>query len=328
MRVIGFIIFFILYLFSPAPALANNPADPVNSSVTATKTTLPADGVTATTITVTAKDSLKNPLAGDHITLTGSPATGLVINGGAEGTGHHTGSADPSGNVYFTVTSKNISPGTVTFTATDVSSVPAIVLGTIWVTFTPSAIASDPSCKDGGPTTAPVLTSAISNAPNEVTLTWTEVGDPVSYYLVAYGTASNQYTYGNPNVGGKGTTSYTVGSLNPGTKYYFIVRAGNGCHPGFFSNELSAVAGVAKAIPAPSLGTRSDSENPTPTPSLSPTIPPPTTPIPTEPPTEFAPPLVADSSATTMWPYIVAALFAFGTLGIGAIIYWKNKRMI
>src|SRR3989344_4880623 len=249
MRIIGFVVFFVLSLFFPTPALANNPADPVNSSVTATKTTLPADGVTATTITVTAKDSLKNPLAGDHITLTGVPATGLVMNGGAEGTGHHTGSADPSGNVYFTVSSKNISPGTVTFTATDVSSVPAIVLGTIWITFTPSAIASDPSCKDGGPTTAPVLTSAVSTSPTQITLTWTEVGDPVSYYLVAYGTASQQYIYGNPNVGGKGTTSYTVGSLNPGTRHYFIVRAGNGCHPGFFSNELSAVAGAIQKTP-------------------------------------------------------------------------------
>ncbi|KKU88224.1 MAG: hypothetical protein UY16_C0011G0017 [Candidatus Gottesmanbacteria bacterium GW2011_GWA2_47_9] len=249
-----------------------------------------------------------------------------MINGGPEGVGHLTGAADAAGKVYFTVSSKNISPGTVTFTATDVSSVPSVTLGTLWITFTPSSIAPDPSCKDGGPTTAPVLTSAVSTSPTQITLTWTEVGDPVSYYLVAYGTASQQYIYGNPNVGGKGTTSYTVGSLNPGTRYYFIVRAGNGCHPGFFSNELSAAAGniITKSTPTPRPEDGQPlAETPTPSPPIPPTK---TAPIPTETPT-LVPALVADSPTTRIFPYIVAVIFALGSIGIAGIIYWKNKSV-
>lgn len=87
------------------------------------------------------------------------------------------------------------------------------------------------------PGSAPVLQSAIAGV-NSVTLFWSEAADPVSYYLVAYGISPNNSTYGNSNVGGKGTTSYTVTNLSGGTSYCFIVRAGNGCGPGDFSNQI------------------------------------------------------------------------------------------
>ena len=101
---------------------------------------------------------------------------------------------------------------------------------------------SSAPCSDPAPGSAPTLVSAISGA-NSVTLNWTAATNPVSYYLVAYGTSPGVYTYGNPNVGGSGTTSYTVNNLSGGTTYYFVVRAGNGCTPGPFSNELSATPG-------------------------------------------------------------------------------------
>ena len=44
--------------------------------------------------------------------------------------------------------------------------------------------------------------------------------------------------FGNPNIGNSDTTEYTVKSLVGGKKYYFKIRAGNGCMPGSFSNEL------------------------------------------------------------------------------------------
>jgi len=44
--------------------------------------------------------------------------------------------------------------------------------------------------------------------------------------------------FGNPNIGNSETTEYTVKSLSGGKKYYFKVRAGNGCMPGDFSNEI------------------------------------------------------------------------------------------
>jgi hypothetical protein len=96
-----------------------------------------------------------------------------------------------------------------------------------------------PVCSDPKPGSTPVLLSAVAGV-NSVTLTWSAASDPVTYYLVAYGVSPNNNTYGNPDVGGKGTTSYTVSGLSGGTTYCFIVRAGNGCMPGDFSNQLCA----------------------------------------------------------------------------------------
>ena len=96
-----------------------------------------------------------------------------------------------------------------------------------------------PECHDQPPGGAPRLISATAGV-NSVTLVWEKAPDPVSYYLIAYGESPGNYLYGNPNVGGPETTSYTVGSLSGGKTYYFVVRAGNGCAPGPFSNELAA----------------------------------------------------------------------------------------
>jgi hypothetical protein len=101
---------------------------------------------------------------------------------------------------------------------------------------TSNSSSNPPVCSDEAPKGAPVLLSVISNGPNSVTLNWSEAPDPVTYYLVAYGTEPGVFTYGNPNVGGKGTTSYTVNNLSGGVTYYFRVRAGNGCTPGPYSN--------------------------------------------------------------------------------------------
>lgn len=103
-------------------------------------------------------------------------------------------------------------------------------------------------CKDKRPSSAPVLISAVADK-DSVKLTWTEAMDPVTYYLVAYSRSETEIEYGNPNVGGRGTTTYTVGRLTKGVKYYFKVSAVNGCRPGKFSNKLSATPGVVKSAP-------------------------------------------------------------------------------
>ncbi len=114
-------------------------------------------------------------------------------------------------------------------------------------------------CNDQKPGSTPVLLSAIPGS-NSVILNWSKASDPVSYYLVAYGISPNNNTYGNPNVGNKDTTSYTVNNLSGGTTYCFIVRAGNGCTPGDFSNQIcttpagGTVTGVAAGFAPGVLG--------------------------------------------------------------------------
>lgn len=110
--------------------------------------------------------------------------------------------------------------------------------------------ATAPGCGDTPPGSAPTLLSATPGL-NFVILTWLEAADPVSYYLVAYGTSPGSLQFGNPDIGGKGTTSYIISGLSGGTIYYFRVRGGNGCAPGDFSNELSATPfGITLAGPA------------------------------------------------------------------------------
>ncbi|MDZ7586281.1 MAG: fibronectin type III domain-containing protein [Patescibacteria group bacterium] len=110
---------------------------------------------------------------------------------------------------------------------------------------------SAPVCTDTKPGSAPTLLSAVAGL-NSVTLTWAEGLAPISYYLVTFGNSSGAQTYGNPNVGGSGTISYVVSNLSGGTTYYFKLRAGNGCMPGDYSNEVSAApsGGLVTGLPA------------------------------------------------------------------------------
>ena len=148
-----------------------------------------------------------------------------------------------AGNDYQAgLTHFDISASMVCGTAPPPSATPSPGGGTV-----SGASTTSETCDDAKPSSAPVLSiSAIGL--NSVVLSWTLAGDPVSYYLVAYGLTSSADQYGNPNVGGQGTTTYTVEGLSGNTTYYFKVRAGNGCTPGDFSNIVFTTTGPGGVV--------------------------------------------------------------------------------
>jgi hypothetical protein len=310
-------IFFSSILFvSPVFASANTN----NSTLSVSSGSIPADGSTTATISITVKDDSNNPISGDTVTLTSTSDTGLVINSGNVGADNATATTNSNGNVTFTVSSNNPNPGTNTFTAADTSDNPSVPLGSnsnVTITFkTPG------SCTAGAPGSKPQLTSAVANGTSQITLTWTDATDPVTYYLLAYGLTSGQYIYGNPNIGGHDTTSYTVGNLAKGTTYYFVVKAVNLCNPGSFSNEISATTtGGVVVAPVTSTDTSLGNQNditPTDTPvPPSPTTPPTATPTPVQ-------TAVAGLSKIKMLEYILIFIVVVG--GTGNFIYWRYKR--
>jgi len=87
---------------------------------------------------------------------------------------------------------------------------------------------------------------SVSSGPQDgqVTLRWNTVPNIVRYTLV-YGKESNKYIYGAVNIGNQNVSSYTVNSLNPGTKYFFKIGAVKECTS--LSSEVSETAkGVNK----------------------------------------------------------------------------------
>lgn len=104
----------------------------------------------------------------------------------------------------------------------------------------------------------------------EVILNWLKLTANADKYTIAYGVQPGNYIYGLPDVGN--VSSFTVGYLNPGTRYYFVVRGVNGCMPGPWSKEWSAVApggGGTGFMPASPAGGSLDNGT-VPTPSYKP----------------------------------------------------------
>lgn len=110
-----------------------------------------------------------------------------------------------------------------------------------------------PTCHDTKPGSTPTLLSAEVAGENQVKLTWAKASGSVSYYLITYGTSAGLQQYGHPNVGDSNTTSFIIKGLSTGKAYYFKVRAGNGCTPGDFSNELSAKP-TGQILTSPAVG--------------------------------------------------------------------------
>ena len=110
--------------------------------------------------------------------------------------------------------------------------------------------------------TAPTAPQGVAAAAHDqsVTLTWTpstsDGGSPVTGYDVYEGTTpgGESTTPVNATPISPTTTSYTVGTLNNGTKYYFTVKAVNGVGTSAASTEASATPATVPGMPGTPTG--------------------------------------------------------------------------
>lgn len=96
-------------------------------------------------------------------------------------------------------------------------------------------------CPDEKPDHAPDLFQ-ISTTKNSAILYFTPVNNAVSGYVIFYGYYPHDDRFGVSFPFGRydGVINYTINHLAPNTKYYFRVRAVNGCRYGFWSKTMSA----------------------------------------------------------------------------------------
>ena len=109
-------------------------------------------------------------------------------------------------------------------------------------------LAGAPVCNSTAPGT-PSISTVKSLGGGTVELTWTNVTQ-ASSWTVAYGTKSGVYVYGVSNFGDGSSRSIKISNL-PSGRYYFVLRANNGCAPGAFSSEknLSTSGSGSSSLP-------------------------------------------------------------------------------
>lgn len=102
---------------------------------------------------------------------------------------------------------------------------------------------SSNTCSDAAPgSRGSWLYGAIPKNSTSIQLYFTEAGEPVTKYVLEYGTKSGEYQFGVSDMGmnERNQMMFEVNSLSPNTTYYFRIRSDNGCATGPLSNEISA----------------------------------------------------------------------------------------
>ncbi|CAN5279008.1 hypothetical protein BH10PAT2_BH10PAT2_1380 [soil metagenome] len=96
------------------------------------------------------------------------------------------------------------------------------------------------TCSAAKPASTPDLFQ-ITPKVTSLTLFFTPSSSNRDRYFVSYGSSLGSETYGFEFINSNdGVISVDVNALKANTVYYFRVRAGNGCMPGDWSNELAA----------------------------------------------------------------------------------------
>src|SRR3989344_1280407 len=108
----------------------------------------------------------------------------------------------------------------------------------LYVFISPSVQAA--KCLAEKPDHAPDLFQ-IDVTKNSATLHFTPVNNAITNYTIAYGYDRREdgYVVSFPSGRYDGVINYTVNDLSPNTKYYFRVRADNGCRNGYWSDTMS-----------------------------------------------------------------------------------------
>ncbi|NCO39384.1 MAG: hypothetical protein GW892_11835, partial [Armatimonadetes bacterium] len=135
------------------------PASASQSTVTASPTSVVADGSTTSTITVTLKDANGNPVSGKTVALAHTSGPGTPTISAASGP------SDASGVVTFTV--KSTAAGAAAFTATDTTD-SVTITQTATVTFTAGPVSASQSTVTASPTS--VVADGVSQSTITVTL--------------------------------------------------------------------------------------------------------------------------------------------------------------
>ena len=134
-----------------------------NSTVATAATTSPADGETQTLITVVLKDQLGAVVPGAKITLQGAPSVNVESHPISVGGTSTPGVTDTSGVVEFEALDSHAE--TVTFTATDTTAGPNVVLAqTVSITFVAGSV--DTASQGTTVTVAPANPPADGSTPS------------------------------------------------------------------------------------------------------------------------------------------------------------------
>ncbi len=194
------------------------PTPAETSTVIAAPSTVPADGTTASTVTVTLKDSSSNPISGDHVSLTANSGTHSAITPASVAT-------NGSGVATFSVT--DTTAEVVTYTASSDSYGP--INQTAQVTF--ASVAKQP--------TSVLLTSAPDPSNTGQTVTFTaNVSPAAATGMITF--KDGLSTLGTGALSG-GQTTISTGTLAAGTHVITATYSGDGTYAGNTSPSISQV---------------------------------------------------------------------------------------
>ncbi|MCX6872981.1 MAG: Ig-like domain-containing protein [Verrucomicrobia bacterium] len=201
-------------VIAPSTATVTFTSDTVSaamSAVTASPTSVQADGSATSTITVTLRNGTGNPLVGKSVTLAKTSGPGTPVIDPASAT------TDDFGVATFTVTSTTA--GADVFSATDTED-SVMVAQTATVTFTAGAVSSTASTVTSSPSS--VIIDGVSTSTITVTLKDAN-NNPVAGKTVTLASDRTTADTISPTSGdsdASGVVAFTVSSSTPGTSVY------------------------------------------------------------------------------------------------------------